>query len=171
VRYLLLPQGVVLLAGLIALTPLRRRWAALRRTRPTRATVVLAAGLLLALAGTCLASARLISDARDGWRLSESDRRIRGGQKLRLEVRFLEWARRRVPNDATFYLAFRGRRREAAYQWATYRLFPRVAVGSPAEAEWVVFYGVRRPPKASRSGPFRRVIPFRAGFALGERRR
>jgi hypothetical protein len=171
VRYLLLPQGVALLAGLIALTPLRGRWSALRQTRPKRATALLAAGLLLSLAGVGLASARLVSDARDGWRLSETERQVRGGAKLGVDVRFVEWVSRRMPRDATFYIAFPGHRREAVYQWATYRLFPRVSVRRPAEAEWVVFYGVRRPPRASPNGPFRRVTGYRVGFALGERRR
>jgi hypothetical protein len=57
---------------------------------------------------------------------------------------FVEWARAELPRDATYHLINAGP--PELFQWATYRLLPRVETGAH-EAEWFVFV-VSDPEKA-----------------------
>lgn len=51
---------------------------------------------------------------------------------------FVEWARQELPRDSTYHLISTGP--PELYQWATYRLLPRVST-SARETEWLVFVG------------------------------
>jgi hypothetical protein len=51
---------------------------------------------------------------------------------------FIEWARLELPRDARFHLISTGP--PELYQWATYRLLPRVSTRAH-ETEWLVFVG------------------------------
>jgi hypothetical protein len=68
---------------------------------------------------------------------------VAGGATLGLDTQFLEWTRRRIAEDETFYLFPAGPESDpATYQWATYQLAPRLSVVQPNGADWLMFYNV-----------------------------
>jgi hypothetical protein len=54
-------------------------------------------------------------------------------------------------------------------QWSTYELLPERATATPAEAEWIVFYGVAPQLSAAEQGRFGQLEEYAPGFALAGR--
>jgi hypothetical protein len=70
-----------------------------------------------------------------------ADAATRGGAAAGANVGFVEWLNWKLPAGARFYIHTNGTD-EATYQWLTYRLYPRVAIGESAQARWLVFLKV-----------------------------
>ncbi len=91
---------------------------------------------------------------------------------------FLEWARHTMlaaahgtaSVGATYYIEPATVLQEAELgQWSTYELLPDRATATPAEAEWIVFYGVAPRLTAAERSRFDVVKEYEPGFALARR--
>jgi hypothetical protein len=66
-----------------------------------------------------------------------------GGRIWGVDTAFLDWVHERIPDDDRF-LIIDGTGNLAIAQWAPYQLYPAVVTEDPAEAQWVVLYGIYR---------------------------
>jgi hypothetical protein len=109
---------------------------------------------------------RFVREAGSDARVSDAQAAAILGQSLGLRTDFLNWVAERIPSGATFYLVGGVQ----TLLWFNYRLTPRRAVDSPADADWVVFGGrdsmSQLGSAAARFGPEERFVP---GFAIARR--
>jgi hypothetical protein len=89
---------------------------------------------------------------------------------------FLEWARDRMlagnhgKGRGTYYLEPTTVLGNAELgQWSTYALLPERATATPAEADWIVFYGVPLTLTAQEHGHFGDIAEFSNGYGLAAR--
>ena len=86
-------------------------------------------------------------------------------------IPFVEWLDRELPRTASFYLVSgpNGQRDPATYQWATYRLYPRLATEDPKNARWIVFHATTVADAGYRRSEFVRVRRFDDKHMIAER--
>jgi hypothetical protein len=89
---------------------------------------------------------------------------------------FLEWARNAMlagdhgKSGGTYYLEPTTILGSAELgQWSTYALLPERATATPAEADWIVFYGVPLTLTAQEQGHFGDIAEFASGYGLATR--
>jgi hypothetical protein len=66
-----------------------------------------------------------------------------GGRVWGEDVDFLDWARQEIPPGDKFMIVD-GTGNVASNQWGSFELYPGVFTTDPAEADWVVLYGIYR---------------------------
>lgn len=64
-----------------------------------------------------------------------------GGKVWQLDTDYLNWVRNFV-NEGDRFALVDGTGNVAISQWAPYQLYPAIMVNNPAEADWIVLYGV-----------------------------
>ncbi|HTZ62852.1 MAG TPA: hypothetical protein VMB51_01980 [Solirubrobacteraceae bacterium] len=173
VQALAVLAGGLLLARLLrgVLTPLRSFAVA-----GVGLLVVLAAGVLFVVHGYETAST-LTEQTQAAAEASPSEAEHAADPRAQNE--FLEWARQTMLAAAhgrggaatgTYYIEPAAVLQEAELgQWSTYELLPERATASPAEAEWILFYGVAPRLTPSERDSFGTVDEYAPGFALARR--
>ena len=95
---------------------------------------------------------------------------VAGGTSLGVDVTFIDWARRRIPGEDTYYVMPRGIAGPSdVYQWLTYQMFPHLSAESPEDADWLIFYDVE-PDDALDRTEFKPAQTFAPRFAIARRR-
>jgi hypothetical protein len=109
------------------------------------------------------------------------------GQRLGVNIAFLDWVQARLPPGDSYYLVMpQGPELAGTPHWITYRMLPHLPTdieGQPgnykprspsaanaAKADWIVFYSVDTRRWALRKRFRLRVETFAPGFALARRR-
>jgi hypothetical protein len=112
---------------------------------------------------------RLRDERRSNSALTHADAVTQGRYAAGASAPFVEALNRDLPAGAPFYVQADGRD-AGAYQWLTFRLFPRVAVSDPSKAHWIVFLRVVPPASTFESGELKRVMDSAPDLVLAERR-
>ena len=109
---------------------------------------------------------------KSGSALSKAEATLIGGTNLGVNVIFLDWAKDRIAPNARFYLMLQnGPGSDAAvYQWATYQLFPRVSVASPADADVLIFYKIGPEDAKWDRAAFEQPTQLVPGFGFAQRK-
>jgi hypothetical protein len=162
------------LAAIVAAALLAQR-ARVRRTAGLQGAAVAVAGAVLVFASLSAVWAEghgLWQQRRSASKLSAADVLVSPGVGAGANVAFVEWLARELPPHARFYLVSgpNGLRDPATYQWATYRLYPRVATDDPKKAQWVVFHATTPRDAGFNRSEFSRILRFDDKLLLGERR-
>jgi hypothetical protein len=169
----LILQALAVLAGGLLLARLLRGVLA-----PLRSFAVAGVGLLVVLVAVVLfavhgyeTASTLPEQTRAASEASVSE--AEQAADPRAENEFLEWARHTMLAAAragTYYIEPAAVLQEAELgQWSTYELLPERATATPAEAQWIVFYGVAPRLTAAERGRFGAVEEYAPGFALARR--
>lgn len=109
------------------------------RVRKTAAVLLcLSAGIF------ALISVPRVVDELSAWTKPAYNSPWAGGQIWSVDTEYLDWIKVHVKEGESFHL-IDGTGNIAIGQWAPYQLYPAVAVENPAEADWIVLYGVRSP--------------------------
>jgi hypothetical protein len=170
---------VTLLSQAFALFVVAALLAWRTRVRGPRAGIrgALVAGVAAVLAFTALgtlwsAGHGLWVQRRNASHLSPASVLVSPGAGAGANIAFVEWLDRTLPRHARFYLVSgpNGARDPATYQWATYRLFPRVATDDPKKAQWIVFHATTVEGAGFKRSDFSRVLQFGDKLLLAERR-
>jgi hypothetical protein len=135
--------------------------------------VVLVAGVMSWAVGSQLWGQvqGLAERQESGSALPKAEAAVAGGSSLGLNTEFLKWAKDQIAPDERFYVMPNGPAADAAvYQWTTYQLFPRVSVGSPDEADVLVFYKVDPATVRWDRAAFKWPAVLTPGFAVAHRR-
>jgi len=139
--------GAILVAGLVATVVV---WLVLRRTGRLPSAMVeriYAAGLALALGLGPYLAWRIVEDVRYTTSLGAYERREAGPIQAFLQPYLLDGFAGRIPAGDTYATAVGDSvpyepARKAFPALALRSLFPRRSVGPPAEADWLVAWGV-----------------------------
>jgi len=115
-------------------------WRLTRRETGSRASAVLAAGMLAAgLALFPLQLARAARGVRDGARIGDRAAELYGGEGRGFSVQGVDRAKAAIPPGATYYLNVAFAPGGSALRfWARGWLLPRIAVTTPAAADWIL---------------------------------
>lgn len=101
--------------------------------------------------------------------IAAADAATRGGAGAGANTGFVEWLNWKLPPGVRYYLRTDGSD-EGTYQWATYRLHPRVAISDADEAHWLVFLKVTPAAAGFKRADFARVERYAPDLVLAERR-
>lgn len=88
-----------------------------------------------------------------------------GGQVWEVDTAYLDWVKTHVRKGEEFAL-IDGTGNVAISQWAPYQLYPAVLVEDPAEADWVVLYGIRSPDAGIALEPGSEELVYLDGFSI-----
>jgi hypothetical protein len=165
----LLSQVFALIVAAVLLAWRARARGALSSARSMAVAAVIAVLTFASLATLWGTWQGFRNERRANAAVPAADVALKGGYAAGANVAFVEWLNGNLPAGDRYFITTNGSD-EATYQWLTYRLFPRVAVGNPEQARWVVFLKVT--PAASEFKPrdFSRVIEFAPDMVLAERR-
>lgn len=158
--------GAALISALIADA---RPWRTRFSMSMAAVAVAIAAALIGANIWTSVEGFQNRAEATSGVTYGQAT--VAGGSALGQNTAFLDWARTRIPEDATFYFYPVGPASDSTnYQWGTYQLGPRISVDDPDRADWLVFYGVD--PRETNYDRLNFNAPVRFGpeFEVAERR-
>ena len=166
----LLLQTVGIIATVLVLSALMEgrvsRWSA---AAGTVAVVVVSAGVLFW--GHLWDAAKAFDDAHAANKaVPKEAAAVAGGVAVGVNVAFVEWARRQIPEGDSYYLVpDAARANEAVYQWLTYQMFPRLVTERPEEADWLVIYGAD-PRGTYDRAEFMQPVAYDPNFAISRRR-
>jgi hypothetical protein len=134
------------------------------------ALVTVAVCTALALGGVWAADQGFVQ-AHDSYaKIPRAAAEAAGGPAAGADVAFTDWLGTALPPNASFHFVTPTPRDQATYQWATYRLAPRLAVDDPKKADWFVFDGVSFTAAGYQRSQFGRVVTLKKDFFVAEPR-
>ena len=123
----------------------------------------LAASAIVVVVAGAMAATYTVTSARA--------QEIRAGQRLSVNVDFVEWLGRRIPRGDSYYLVQGARPHPSRrlFSWATFRLLPRFQAASPSRARWLVLYGTTPRAAGARTRGFGGWRQYAPTLLLGRR--
>jgi hypothetical protein len=169
----LLLQVLGVLAGALVISAfVRGDSRGLRPDPPAIAIVAAIAGCILFWGQAWSVGSELNGERKHLAATRAFDAFVAPGVSQGQNVRFLEWARKRMPRGDTFAIMPADMWQQAdmfiPYQWSTYQLSPHRSV-APQDADWLVFYGTAPEALDYDRRAFDPPVKYGPGFALARR--
>jgi hypothetical protein len=160
-------SAVIAAAALLSWRARARGWPSSIRSIAVSAVIVILT--VVSLSTLWAAWERLRDERRVNSALARADAVTQARYAAAGSAPFVEALNQNLPAGAPFYVQTDGSD-AGAYQWLTFRLFPRVAVSDPGKAHWIVFLRTVPPASTFKSGELTLVMQFAPDLVLAERR-
>ena len=167
----LLLEALAIVAAICVCGLLLRRATGHWQWRLAASAIVVVVAGAMAATYTVTSGRALVRGWHEAHALSARAQETRAGQRLSVNVDFVEWLGRRIPRGDTYYLVQGARPHPSRrlFSWATFRLLPRFQAASPSRARWLVLYGTTPRAAGARTRGFGGWRQYAPTLLLGRR--